>query len=96
MILVPVPLGGYHAWLTVPDTVGMNGWYLVSTSMTVYPVMGHLLYLVAVTISHLCHETGQFPRERCSEERAAEVPQTGGHQHQHAARPADWVIVPSR
>jgi 2-polyprenyl-6-methoxyphenol hydroxylase-like FAD-dependent oxidoreductase len=21
------PLGGYHAWFTAPDTVGLNGWY---------------------------------------------------------------------
>ena len=24
-----VPLGGYHAWFTAPDTVGLNGWYLM-------------------------------------------------------------------
>ncbi|CAM3183989.1 FAD-binding monooxygenase [Mycobacterium intermedium] len=23
------PLGGYHAWFTAPDTVGLNGWYLM-------------------------------------------------------------------
>lgn len=23
------PLGGYHAWFTAPDTVGLDGWYLV-------------------------------------------------------------------
>ena len=24
-----VPLGGYHAWFTAPDTVGLEGWYLL-------------------------------------------------------------------
>ncbi|WP_204079691.1 FAD-dependent monooxygenase [Mycobacterium riyadhense] len=24
-----VPLGGYHAWFTAPDTVGLDGWYLM-------------------------------------------------------------------
>lgn len=24
-----VPLGGYHAWFTAPDTVGLDGWYLI-------------------------------------------------------------------
>lgn len=23
------PLGGYHAWFTAPDTVGLDGWYLM-------------------------------------------------------------------
>jgi 2-polyprenyl-6-methoxyphenol hydroxylase-like FAD-dependent oxidoreductase len=23
------PLGGYNAWFTAPDTVGLNGWYLI-------------------------------------------------------------------
>jgi 2-polyprenyl-6-methoxyphenol hydroxylase-like FAD-dependent oxidoreductase len=23
------PLGGYHAWFTAPDTVGLNGWFLI-------------------------------------------------------------------
>jgi 2-polyprenyl-6-methoxyphenol hydroxylase-like FAD-dependent oxidoreductase len=23
------PLGGYHAWFTAPDTVGLDGWYLL-------------------------------------------------------------------
>ncbi|BBX73956.1 FAD-dependent monooxygenase [Mycobacterium shinjukuense] len=24
-----VPLGGYHAWFSAPDTVGLDGWYLM-------------------------------------------------------------------
>ena len=23
------PLGGYNAWFTAPDTVGLDGWYLM-------------------------------------------------------------------
>lgn len=23
------PLGGYHAWFTAPDTVGLDGWFLI-------------------------------------------------------------------